>query len=116
MSKKDDANGSISSDRASRLCKLLKSLAKGGQTRAALLRHLRCHQRGFYRDLEILRELGIKVESAKGKYALAENVDDAIRRLPFPDPGLTLGEALDLARGRSTAHRKIQTQLDDIQS
>jgi hypothetical protein len=46
---------------------------------------------------------------------LAEDSAQAIERLPFPDPGLTLGEARQLARGRSDAHKKIRKQLHQIE-
>jgi hypothetical protein len=41
-------------------------------------------------------------------------VQDALARLPFPDPRLTLGEAQQLARGRSTSHKKLQQQIAKI--
>jgi hypothetical protein len=34
--------------------------------------------------------------------------------LPFPDPHLTLGEAQQLAKGRSAAHGKLKKQIADI--
>ena len=70
--------------------------------------------RGFYRDLEVLRAIGIAVRLSKGKYLLEEEVAAAIDRLPFPDPSLTLGEARQLARGRSLAHRKLRELLEQI--
>ena len=70
--------------------------------------------RGFYRDLEALRAVGVAVRLSKGKYVLEEDVTEAIERLPFPDPNLTLGEARQLARGRTRAHRKIRELLEQI--
>jgi hypothetical protein len=37
-----------------------------------------------------------------------------VARLPFPDPVLTLGEAQQLAKGRSPAARKLKQQIDRI--
>jgi hypothetical protein len=48
------------------------------------------------------------------RYALTEPAGEAIARLPFPDPRLTLGEARQLAKGRSAAHRKLQELIRRI--
>ena len=107
--------GSVTAERAGRLHRLLKILAKGPQTRGILLRKLRLTVRGFYRDLELLREVGIDISSASGKYSGPENLDDAIGRLPFPDPSLNLAEARQLSTGRSQAHKKIKAMLQSIE-
>ena len=117
MAKKQSAPASVSvtPERAGRLFRLLTLLGAGPQTRATLTRRLRLGVRGFYRDLEVLREVGIQVALTNGKYSLLEAVALAIDRLPFPDPGLTLGEARQLARGRLGVHKKIRQQLDKIE-
>jgi len=104
----------VTADRASRLYRLLHLLGQGAQTRAALTRKLRLGIRGFYRDLEVLRTVGIAVDLVNSRYVLLEDLAEAIERLPFPDPGLTLGEARLLAKGRSRAHRKLKDQLEAI--
>jgi predicted DNA-binding transcriptional regulator YafY len=109
------ARASVTPERAGRLFRLLTLLGAGPQTRMTLTRRLRLGVRGFYRDLEVLRTVGIPVVLLNGKYALAEDAAQAIERLPFPDPGLTLGEARQLARGRSDAHKKIRKQLHQIE-
>ena len=38
------------------------------------------------------------------------------KRLPFPDPRLTLGEVRRLARGRTSTHRALQRQVDRLLS
>src|SRR5688572_14701054 len=115
MAKKKAAEpAGVSSERAARLYRLLSFLGAGPQTRSSLTRRLRLGIRGFYRDLEVLRAVGIQVELANGRYHLVEEVTQAIERLPFPDPGLTLGEARELSRGRSKAHKKIREQLERI--
>jgi hypothetical protein len=108
------ASRTVTAERAARLCRLLKLLATGPQTRSALTRRLRLDVRGFYRDLELLREAGIELTLARHRYALEGKADDAIARLPFPDPRLTLGEAQQLAKGRTLAHRKLKGQIDEI--
>lgn len=102
-------------ERAARLCRLLRLVSTRNQTRAALLQRLKLDVRGFYRDLKLLREVGIVVELLKGKYTLKGDAEEAIERLPFPDPHLTLGDARQLARGRSAIHRKLRALLDQIQ-
>lgn len=106
---------SVTAERAGRLFRMLTLLAVGPQSRTTLTRRLRLGVRGFYRDLEVLRDAGIQVVLANGKYALLEDAAAAIERLPFPDPGLTLGEARQLARGRHDANKKIRQQLHKIE-
>jgi hypothetical protein len=50
-----------------------------------------------------------------GRYALDTSAAAAIERLPFPDPGLTLGEARQLARGRLRVQKKLRDQLARIE-
>jgi hypothetical protein len=105
----------ITVERAARLFQMVSLLGRGAQTRAGLIRVLRLNVRGFYRDLESLRVSGIAVSLVKGQYLLADKLSVAIERLPFPDPGLTLGEARQLSRGRSGVHRKFRAQIARIE-
>jgi predicted DNA-binding transcriptional regulator YafY len=102
---------SVSAERAERLYRLLQLLGTGPQTRARVTRRLRLDVRSFYRDLELLRAAGIAVPLRDRRYTLQESVAAATSRLPFPDPHLTLGEALQLAKGRTAAHRKLKEQI-----
>lgn len=106
----------VTVDRAARLCRLLQLVGTRAQTRSFLLERLQLDMRGFYRDLKLLREVGISVLLSNGKYRLkGENgVIAALERLPFPDPHLTLGEARILCKGRSSVHRKLQELLRQI--
>ena len=81
--------------------RLVRLVGASPQTRSNLLRRLGLNVRGFYRDLEALRTAGIDISLAEGRYTLAHDPDRVIDLLPFPDPGLTLGEARQLARGRA---------------
>jgi hypothetical protein len=110
----DDGAKAVSSERAGRLYKLLTYLASKPMTRAALLKRLGLDVRGFYRDLELLRAAGIDLPLSKGRYSLQEVVSQAAARLPFPDPHLTLGEAMVLSRGRTTSHRKLKALVREI--
>ena len=106
--------GTVTAERASRLYKLLQLLGTGPQSRDTLIQHLGLDIRGFYRDLEVLRGAGIPVALQNRNYVLGETADKAVAKLPFPDPHLTLGEAQQLAKGRTASHRKLKSQLDQI--
>ncbi len=102
----------LTAQRAARLYKLLTLLGDGPQTRRLLLSRLKLDVRGFYRDLETLR--AFKIDVAPGfdtRYALAGALDDALSKLPFPDPGLNVRDALQLANGTSPAHRKLKQRV-----
>jgi hypothetical protein len=105
---------SVTANRAARLFRLLTLLSKGPQTRSVLTRRLKLGVRDFYRDLVVLQKVAISVELLDGRYSLGEPAVEAIERLPFPDPALTLGEARLLSKGRSAAHRKLKSQIDQI--
>jgi predicted DNA-binding transcriptional regulator YafY len=87
-------------------------LAEGPRARAALLKSLDLDVRGFYRDLETLRAVGVMVTLREGRYHLDGDAEEARARLPFPDIRLTLAEARRLAQGRSVLHRWFQEQID----
>jgi hypothetical protein len=62
----------------------------------------------------LLRKIGVGVVLRNGRYALAGHGSAALARLPFPDPGLTLAEAEQLAKGRTAAHRKIKELIEKM--
>jgi predicted DNA-binding transcriptional regulator YafY len=103
----------LTAPRAARLYKLLTLLGTGSQTRRLLLSRLKLDVRGFYRDLEALRGLGIEVVATPdNRYSLVGELDDALSNLPFPDPGLNVRDALQLANGTTLAHRKLQIRVN----
>lgn len=103
----------LTAQRAARLYRLLTLLGDGPQTRRLLLARLKLDVRGFYRDLETLRAFGIEVTPGfDTRYTLDGTVDDALARLPFPDPGLNVRDALQLANGTSPAHRKLRQRVN----
>jgi predicted DNA-binding transcriptional regulator YafY len=104
----------ITAKRAARFYRMLSLVSQKPQTRAALTRRLKISVRDFYRDLVDLRDVGIEVALRNRCYVLMEDAASAQQRLPFPDPGLNLGEALQLAKGRSRAHRKLKEQIAQI--
>lgn len=101
----------VTAGRAGRLYKLLLQVECTARPRDALLKKLKVDVRGFYRDLELLRGLGIGVASDGERYRLEGELDDALGRLPFPDPGLSLRDALRLAQGRTESHRKLRGRI-----
>src|SRR5437764_9114481 len=111
--KKTEAGAiSLTTTRAARLYKLLTLLGSGPQSRPTLLRRLKLDIRAFYRDLEALRAYGIEVSpGASGRYELAGDLDAALGRLPFPDPGLSVRDALQLANGSTPAHRRLRQRI-----
>jgi hypothetical protein len=102
----------VTPERFARLVRLVRLLAERPQTRQALARRLRLDVRGFYRDLELVRAAGVPVTLAEGRYGLGGALASALAGLPFPDPHLTCGEAVQLARGRTAAHRKLKGLID----
>jgi len=104
----------ITAHRAPRLVKLLSLLAGKDRPRAFLIRRLRLDLRGFYRDLDLLRRYGVPIELAEHNYRLGEPLSDALGRLTLPDPQLNLHDAIQLARGRTTAHRKLREFIEGI--
>lgn len=110
----EDPLRAVTPERAKRLYRLLQILAGGPQTRSVLMKRLQLDVRGFYRDLELLRSSGIELPLFQRRYTLAMKAEDAVARLPFPDPRLTLAEAMQLSKGRSAAHRKLKDQIERI--
>jgi hypothetical protein len=107
-----DERSGVTSERFARLFRLIKLMADKPLGRDALARKVGLDVRGFYRDLGLLRTSGIGVILTQGRYRLDCAVGEAISRLPFPDPLLTLGEVRLLAKGKSAAHRKLREQLE----
>lgn len=112
--KPHDPSHALTAPRAARLYRLLAQIAGAARTRPTLLKKLKVDLRGFYRDLELLRTLGVEVHSSGDKYELVGELDEALARLPFPDPGLSVREALDLANGRSEARQKLRSRINSF--
>ena len=104
----------VTPERFSRLYRMLHLLSSSTRSRDWLIRQLKLDVRGFYRDLEFLRAAGITVHLHDGAYSLEEQVDEAVARLPFPDPHLSLGEVRQLARGRSALHQRLGEQVNEL--
>lgn len=109
-----DQMRAVTSDRVARLYRLVSSLSGKPVPRQTLLRRFGMNQRSFYRDIEFLRSIGIGVFAADTKYGLSIEFDAALAKLPFPDPVLTLGQAILLAKGKTAAHRVMQKRVKAI--
>lgn len=105
---------SVTAARVARLYRFVHLLRLGPVARTVLLRRLGLNQRGFYRDIELLRAAGIRVVPSEGRYSLVPDFEEAVDRLPFPDPRLSLGEAQRLSRGSTAAHRALREQVEQI--
>ncbi|MGF1578906.1 MAG: hypothetical protein ACFCD0_06045 [Gemmataceae bacterium] len=107
----------VTAERASRLYQLISLLGKKAHSRDDIVLSLGLDVRTFYRDLETLRNWGININlDDEGRYTLAISKTDAIGLLPFPDPQLTVGEAEQLAKGRTKAHKKMKEALNVIKT
>jgi len=108
-------SGTLTGQRAARLYRLLVLLGNGPQPRQQILRRLKLDVRGFYRDLEALRGVGIEIHSGDGnRYSLTIDLEDALARLPFPDPGLNFRDVQQLAKGDTAAHRKLKQKISSF--
>jgi hypothetical protein len=101
----------VTPERFTRLYRMVQLLGSAPHTRQQLLRKLRTDTRGFYRDLEVLRTAAIDVLVRDSRYSLVGVAADALARLPFPDPHLTLGDVAAISKGRSAAHRRLRQQI-----
>ena len=108
------ARPAVTAERFRRLHHLVRLLGEGALTREQLLSPLGLDVRGFYRDLELLRAVSVTVTLDQGRYVLGLSAEEALARLPYPDPHLTLGEARQLAKGRTAAHRRLQQEIDGL--
>ena len=105
----------LTAQRAARLYKLLTLLGDGPLTRRSLLSRMKMDVRGFYRDLEALR--GFRIEIGLGldnRYSLPLKLDEALARLPYPDPGLSVRDVLQLCNGSTAAHRKLKQSVNSF--
>ena len=112
--KRREDMSSVTTERATRLYALITLVALAPRARQELIRRLRMDVRGFYRDLNLLRAAGIELVMSEGRYRLDQSRSSAYAMLPFLDPRLTLGEACEVARGRSAAHRKLTRLISSI--
>lgn len=110
----DDDTPTLTASRVTRLFTFLNLVAGTPRMRSVILKKLKIDVRSFYRDLEVLRTLGIVVTTEGERHHLSTPLSDALARLPFPDPGLSFQEAMTLANGRTDAHKKLRARLSSF--
>jgi hypothetical protein len=108
--------GHISLGRASRLYRLIALLGERPRDRDSLLSGLGIGLRTFYRELDLLRRCGVKVQRLERSYNLKSSAEDAHGRLPFPDPQLSFAEMAELSRYEGEASRRLAALLDSAVS
>ncbi len=89
----------ITLGRAARLHRLVTTLGAGERSREDLLRVLEVGLRTFYRELELLRRIGVKIKLEGRRYMLVGPLAEAEGRLPCPNPHLRFAELTELASG-----------------
>jgi len=112
--KAPDKDRSVTQERCRRLARLIQLLGNGPRERSSLLKLLRLELRGFYRDLDFVRDAGIPITIRKHRYELRLPAREAIRMIPFPDPALTLGEVELLIKGKSKAHVRLRKRFQSL--
>ncbi len=106
----------ITLGRAARLHQMVTILAQGSRTRESVLAALGIGLRTFYRELELLKRVGVKVRLVGRAYTLLTSSAEAEGRLPFPDPQLSFAEMADLARCDCDAGRRLAGLLASVVS
>src|SRR4051794_22086652 len=96
----------ITLGRAARLHRLVMLLAESPRPREAILAELRIGLRTFYRELELLKRCGVKIQHKNKAYTLLATAEQAEGRLPFPDPQLSFAEMQELSRSPGNAGRR----------
>jgi predicted DNA-binding transcriptional regulator YafY len=104
----------ITLGRAARLHHLVMLLAQAPRTRDEVLVALRIGLRTFYRELDLLKRSGVKIQQKNKAYALLTTAEQAEGRLPFPDPQLSFAEMAELARGPGEAAKRLAEILASV--
>jgi hypothetical protein len=106
----------ITLGRAARLHHLVMLLAESPRTRDEVLSRLQVGLRTFYRELELLKRCGVKVQQKDKAYTLHATADQAEGRLPFPDPQLSFAEMAELSRCAGDAGTRLAEMLASVVS
>lgn len=104
----------ITLGRAARLHRLVMLLAQEPRTREAVLAALGIGLRTFYRELELLKRCGVKVQHKNKAYTLHATAAQAEGRLPFPDPQLSFAEMAELSRYPGDASKRLARLLESV--
>jgi predicted DNA-binding transcriptional regulator YafY len=104
----------ITLGRAARLHRLVMLLAESPRSREAVLGELGIGLRTFYRELELLKRCGVKIQHKNKAYMLTATTSQAEGRLPFPDPQLSFAEMQELARCPGDAGKRLADLLQSV--
>ena len=104
----------ITLGRAARLHRLVMLLAESPMGREAILADLGIGLRTFYRELELLKRCGVKIQQKNKLYTLLSTAAHAEGRLPFPDPQLSFAEMEELSRCPGEAGKRLATLLGSV--
>ena len=104
----------ITLSRAARLHRLVSLLGAQPRTRERILSDLSIGLRTFYRELELLKKVGVKVRLTGKLYELQTSLDEAEGRLPFPDPQLSFAEMAELAKCPCEAGKRLADLLASV--
>lgn len=104
----------ITLGRAARLHRLVMFLAATPRTRDAVLGDLRIGLRTFYRELELLKRCGVKVQQKDKAYRLVATAEQAEGLLPFPDPQLSFAEMAELSLCPGEAGKRLAEMLASV--
>jgi predicted DNA-binding transcriptional regulator YafY len=104
----------ITLGRAARLHRLVVTLADSPKGRDAILAALGIGLRTFYRELELLKRCGVKIQQKNKLYTLLSTSSQAEGRLPFPDPQLSFAEMEELSRCPGEAGRRLAALLASV--
>ncbi len=104
----------ITLGRAARLHRLVMLLADQPRGREGILGELAIGLRTFYRELELLKRCGVKIQHKNKAYTLMTTASQAEGRLPFPDPQLSFAEMQELARCPGEAGKRLAALLESV--
>ncbi len=104
----------ITLGRAARLHRLVMLLAESPRSREAVLGALGIGLRTFYRELELLKRCGVKIQHKNKAYTLMATAAQAEGRLPFPDPQLSFAEMQELSRCPGNAGKRLADLLASV--
>jgi hypothetical protein len=104
----------ITLGRAARLHRLVVFLAETPRSRDSILAQLAIGLRTFYRELELLKRCGVRIQHKNKLYALLSTAEQAEGRLPFPDPQLSFAEMEELARSPGEAGKRLAALLASV--
>lgn len=102
--------------RAARLYRLVQLLGDAPRARDEVLRSLRVGLRTFYREIELLERVGIRIRFANRRYELRTTLLEVEERLPFPDPLLTFAEMKELAGHTGRASQRLAQLYREVVS